>query len=218
MGKEYPINSDTSLWNDFIKGNEEAFRLIYNSHVQSLFKYGCNFTSNEALIKDCIHDVFIDLSKYRSRLNPTNNIKLYLFKSLKRKIINSLGDKKIFGAIDQEKLPFHYAISVEDELIENEFEQQRHQQLDKAMQTLSPRQKEAIYLKFVSDLSYEELGKVMQLNYQSARNLVFRGLEKLRESFPKSIFLLFLPLKSLASKGKNPLSLTADSITNHMRD
>ena len=186
MVKEYKINSDTLLWNDFIKGNEDAFRLIYNSHVQSLFKYGCNFTHDEALVKDCIHDVFIDLSKYRSDLGTTNNIKLYLFKSLKRKIIKSLGKGEILGIMDPEKLFFHYTVSCEDEMVENEFEQQRYVLLDKAMSTLSPRQKEAIYLKFVTDLSYDELSKVMQLNYQSARNLVFRGLEKLRESYPKS--------------------------------
>ena len=195
MGREYQINSDTLLWNDFIKGNEDAFRLIYESHVQSLFRYGNNFTQDKALVKDCIHDVFIDLSKYRSGLSSTNNIKLYLYKSLKRKIIRSLSKGGILGTIDPGKLPFHYAISVEDELIDNEFELNRYQQLDKAMLTLSPRQKEAIYLKFVSELSYEDLSKVMKLNYQSARNLVFRGLEKLRESYPKSLFLIFFPLK-----------------------
>ena len=192
MGIEYQVNSDTLLWNDFIKGNEDAFRVIYNKHVQSLFKYGCHFTPDEAHVKDCIHDIFIDLAKYRSGLGTTNNIKLYLFKSLKRKIIKSLDKSGVFGSLDTEQIPFHYAISSEDELFDTESEQLRFHQLDKAMETLSPRQKEAIYLKFVSDLSYEELSKVMQLNYQSARNLVFRGLEKLRESFPKSLILFFL--------------------------
>jgi RNA polymerase sigma factor (sigma-70 family) len=192
MGIEYQIKSDTVLWNDFIKGDEDAFRVIYSSHVQALYKYGSNFTHDEAMIKDCIHDVFIDLSKYRSGLGTTNNIKLYLFKSLKHKVVNALGEMKIFGSVDQEKLPFHYSVSVEDELIDNEFDQQRYKQLEKALSSLTPRQREAIYLKFVSDLSYEELSKVMQLNYQSARNLVFRGLEKLRESFPRNLFLFFL--------------------------
>ena len=192
MGKEYQVNSDTLLWNDFIKGNEDAFRVIYKNHVQSLFKYGCHFTCNEALIKDCIHDVFIELAKYRSGLGSTNNIKLYLFKSLKRRIIKSLDKSGIFGSIDTEQIPFYYTISNEDEMVEDEAERQRFQLLDKAIATLSPRQKEAIYLKFVSDLSYEELSKVMKLNYQSARNLVFRGLEKLRVSLPKNLFLFFL--------------------------
>ncbi len=192
MGKEYQINSDTILWSDFIKGKEDAFRIIYNNHVQALFRFGCHFTTNEALVKDCIHDVFIELAKYRSRLSATNNIKLYLFKSLKRKIIKSLNVGGIFSALDSEHLPFHYSISVEEELVESESELIRYKQLNKALDTLSPRQKEAIYLKFISELSYEEIGLVMKLNYQSTRNLVFRGLEKLRESFPNNLFLLFL--------------------------
>ncbi len=194
MVKEYLINSDTILWNDFIKGNDDAFKVIYTNHVQSLYRFGCHFTHDEELVKDCIHDVYIELAKYRSGLGSTNNIKLYLFKSLKRKIIKSIDSGGIFSSLDLEHLPFNYTISAEDEQVEIESEQIRLKQLDKAISNLSPRQKEAIYLKFVSDLSYEELGKVMQLNYQSARNLVFRGLEKLRESFPSTmVFFILLP-------------------------
>ncbi len=192
---EYQINSDSLLWNNFIKGNEDAFRIIYNNHVSSLFNYGCKFTHDQALIKDCIHDVFVDLSKCRSALGPTNNIRLYLFKSLKRKIIRSLNRGGLFGTIDPEKLPFHYSISVEDELVKDEDELLQYQRLEKALMTISVRQKEAIYLKFVSDLSYEELSNVMQINYQSARNLVFRGLEKLRESYPKRFVSVLHPDK-----------------------
>ena len=192
MGKEYQFNSDTLLWHEFIQGNQEAFRVIYNSHVQSLYKYGCHITTDKELIKDCIQDVFIDLSKYRAGLGSTNNIKLYLLKTLKRRIIKSLETGGILGSGDIEKLPFVYEVSPEEELVENETEQARYLHLNKALANLSPRQREAIYLKFVSDLSYDELGKVMKLNYQSARNLVFRGLEKLREHFPKNMFMFFL--------------------------
>ena len=195
MAKEYQINSDTLLWNDFIEGKEDAFRVIYLNHVQALYRFGCHFTDDKALIKDSIHDIFIDLNKYRIGLGKTNNIRLYLFKALKRKIIKSTQKRGVFGSIDIEKLPFLYTITAEEDLLENESEQLKYQQLNQAMSKLSPRQKEAIYLKFVSDLSYEDLGKVMKLNYQSARNLVFRGLEKLRESFHKSMFLFFTRLK-----------------------
>jgi len=191
MGKEYQINSDTLLWNDFIKGNEDAFRIIYNNHVHSLFRFGCHFTINEALVKDCIHDVFIDLAKYRSGLGTTNNIQLYLFKSIKRKIIRAQRKSGLFDPIDMEKLPFYQTLSSEELSVESETDRLVYLKLDKALSDLSPRQKEAIYLKFNSGLSYEELSQVMQLNYQSARNLVFRGIEKLRESFPKNMLLLF---------------------------
>ena len=166
--------------------------MIYKDHVQSLFKYGCNFTHDEALIKDCIQDVFVDLMKYRSTVGSTNNIKLYLFKSLKRKIIRSLQKYEIYSHLDSDKMPFQYALSSEEETLEDESNRLRTRHLEVAMSNLSPRQKEAIYLKYVSNLSYEEISSIMKMNYQSARNLIFRGMEKLRESFPKEIFLFFL--------------------------
>ena len=201
MRKEYQVNSDTNLWNDFIKGDEDAFRLIYNNHVQTLFNFGCNFTHDKELVKDCIHDVFIDLSKYRSKLGPTDNIKLYLFKSLKHGIVRSLNKGKLFSAIDNENIPFNYPVLSDDNQSEDEFEEQ-HQHLQTSLETLTSRQKEAIFLKFVSGLSYEELSGVMKLNYQSARNLVFRGLEKLRENYPKKLLLLFFPVYRLGLKIK----------------
>ncbi len=82
------------LWDDFVAGNDVAYKTIYNTHLQSLYKFGLHFTRNEDLIQDCVHDLFIDLHRYRSRLKKTNNIKLYLFISLKRKIIRALGKER----------------------------------------------------------------------------------------------------------------------------
>jgi len=174
--------------------------LIYKGYVQALFKYGCNFTQDEALIKDCIQDVFVDLMKYRSTVGSTNNIMLYLFKSLKRKIIRSLQKSDVYRHLESEKMPFQYALSSEEEMLEDETSQIKIRHLEEAMSNLSPRQKEAIYLKYVSNLSYEEISSIMQVNYQSARNLIFRGMEKLRESFPKDMILLFLFGKRLQKK------------------
>ena len=98
----------------------------------------------------------------------------------------------IFSTLDSQQIPFQSSVSVEEEFVENETEIIRYRQLNMAMDTLSPRQREAIYLKFISELSYNEIGLIMKLNYQSARNLVFRALEKLRESLPSNLFIFFL--------------------------
>ena len=184
---------DELLWADFVSGNDEAYRVIYVSHIQSLFKYGCHFTTDEHLIQDCIHDLFIDLYNYRSRLNKTDNIKIYLFVSLKRKIIKHLEKEKKRNSVKSEEISFEYSL-VADNSEENELNEMRIQYLEKAMKELSARQKEAIYLKYVTGLSYEELCNVLNLNYQAARNLVYRGMEKLRESCTKNSLLLWLML------------------------
>jgi RNA polymerase sigma factor (sigma-70 family) len=197
MKKNMIPESDELLWTDFIDGHDEAYKKIYDSHIQSLFMYGCHFTIDEYLVQDCIQDLFIDLHNYRSKLGKTNNIKAYLFLSLKRKIIKKLDQEKKRKSINIDNLPFDYSLFVEDDAV-NELNAKRIEYLEKAMAELSARQKEAIYLKFVSGLSYEELCSVLHMNYQAARNLVYRGMEKLRESCNRnSLFLWFSMMKKM---------------------
>jgi len=194
--KKYHITTDNQLWNDFLKGDLYAFNIIYKTYIQLLYKYGSNFSHDEALIQDCIHDVFVSLYKYRLNLSETNNIKLYLFKSLKNSIIKSLETKRKQCGLENIEIHFLYEMSSEDKLIENDFEMNRLHQIREALSKLSLRQKEALYLKYNSGLKYEEIGQIMHINYQSARNLVHRSIEKLRESYRnKGILVLFSFLK-----------------------
>lgn len=50
-----------------------------------------------------------------------------------------------------------------------------------ALNALAPRQKEAIYLRFFEGLNYNEISGIMELNYQSARNLIHRAVEQVRK-------------------------------------
>lgn len=205
MSKTSQIPPDSVLWNEFISGNNDAFADIYNTHVQSLYKFGRHFTKNESLIMDAIQDLFVDLYKYRSNLQSVTNVKLYLFVSLKRKIIRLMGQEEKFMPLTDENFPFIYSV-LSSEDVENDIKLKRLELLEKAMNELSNRQREAIYLRYVKGMEYEELSEVMQINYQSARNLIFRGVEKLREyCFNNPAFLLFYLLK--LKTFKNNMSL-----------
>jgi RNA polymerase sigma-70 factor (ECF subfamily) len=50
----------------------------------------------------------------------------------------------------------------------------------RALDRLSPREREAVYLRFFSDLAYEEVGASMGLRESTARVLVHRAIDKLR--------------------------------------
>jgi RNA polymerase sigma factor (sigma-70 family) len=200
MGKNVTQKLDKLLWADFISGNEAAFKEIYSVHSQPLFKYGCHFTNDENLVLDCIQDLFVDLHRYRAKLGKADNIRIYLFISLKRKIFRRLDQEKKLKTLSLDGLPFQYSL-ISDDPGDEEIMKARIEQLEKAMKELSSRQREAIYLRFVKGMSYEELGEVMQMNYQSARNLIFRGIEKLRKCCQNNpVFLLFYLLKEKTFK------------------
>ena len=189
MDEVEKIRSETKLWQDFISGDEKAFRIIYDRYVQELFRFGLHFSRNEDLVLDAIHDLYIDLYNYHPQLRSGNCIKQYLFLSLKRKIFRLIGEESRYLSLNSDKMLFAYSLVSTDS--ENELDQDKLRILEKDMNELSDRQREAIYLRYVSGLSYEELSEVLQLNYQSARNLVHRGIEKLRKSYQEEPLSLF---------------------------
>lgn len=189
MEKKQIILSDKELWIDFISGKNNAFKTIYEKYYSELFKYGCYFSNDEDLVKDCIQDLFINLYNYRLKLKLTDKIRPYLISSFKRNIFNKLRseseEKKRQLRIDS--LSFDY--SFPEETSEND--DNKIALLQNAMNELTARQREAIYLKYVTGLSYEELSAVMNLSYQASRNLICHGMERLRKVISnKALFLL----------------------------
>lgn len=170
------------IWSRFLKGDNQVLSLIYLQHSNALFDYGCRFTVDKDMVKDCIQEVFCSLIRTRSNLGETDNIRLYLLKSLKRKIIRELKNVNSQSSLitDQDYVfDLRVAESIDDQLYE--LDEEKKQLLSEAMQSLTDRQKEAIYLRFNRGLEYEEISFLLNLNYQSSRALIHRAIEKLRE-------------------------------------
>ena len=81
------------LWNRFKSGNNNALSLIYCHYVHQLYSYGLKIHGDQFLVKDCIQEVFIQLIDKRKELVISDNTSLYLFKSLRNKLLEELRSK-----------------------------------------------------------------------------------------------------------------------------
>ena len=181
--------SQEALWDQFLAGDTKAFEIIYKTYIQELFVYGCHFTSDEEMVKDSIQDVFFNLLNSRKQLKKTDNIKPYLLVSLKKGILRKLTKSNKVLILNVESLPFLYTLSTKEHLQENDAKQRKL--LQQALNKLTDRQREAIFLRFVSDCSYDELAETLDIGYQESRNLIYRGMKKLRANIDKESLFLF---------------------------
>ena len=62
---------------------------------------------------------------------------------------------------------------------------------------LTGRQKEIIYLRFIHEMSFEEISEIMKINIQSARNLLFRSMEKIRKESSSATILFLINVLSI---------------------
>lgn len=189
LNMSYSITRDLDLWQGLKEGNRRSLDKIYAAHVTSLIAYGRQFTVNTALIDDCIQELFVDLWIKRERLGDTDNIRFYLIKSVKRRILRMLKkESKSRPFCDMEGY-FNEVVAVKPFV--PAFSQKEHVRLIESLEKLSPLQKEIVFLKFFNGLSFEEIGEVLELNKKQLYNAMAKAIAKLR-SLLGVILIIFL--------------------------
>ena len=187
-------NQNDQLWVDFQNGSEQAFTEIYNAFFRLLYNYGCKFTSDKDLVKDAIHDLFVKLWEKRCDVNIVTSLKYYLLKAMRHKMLDALEKKKKLS-LGQENLSeshFEFVLPYESLLISHQLSQEQQARLLRAVNLLTPRQKEAIFLRYYNSMSYEEIAALMSLSVDSCYNLISKALHLIKIDIVKIALGLLL--------------------------
>ncbi|WP_167618801.1 RNA polymerase sigma factor [Maribellus sediminis] len=191
-------NPSYFLWERFKNGDDDAFYRIYNQYFNELYSYALNFSKDQDFIKDCIHDLFLNLYKYRKTLSSTDNIQYYLLRSLRR-LLHKEGTKRNTLLHDEQLLHLNDTpvVSLEDEIIADETKKENFKALAEVMKKLTNKQREALSLKFEHNLSYPQIADTLNISVESARTMIYRTLKELRKAIKKgktsnSILLFFM--------------------------
>lgn len=189
MDKQIPENkrmlmvhgdTDKDLWKKMKSGSKSSFCLLFREYYSRLYYYGIKLSPGTD-VKECIQEVFIRIWETRGNLGDVENVRSYLFVSLRRKILTRKQSGRRHVKIGpDEQYTFHFEL--------NEFERHEHvpglirDALLMSLNALSPRQREIILLFFYQGLSYQEISKVMGISVEVARNLMYRSLIHLRKT------------------------------------
>ena len=194
LSKLLKLNNDTqleALWLQRLQQNDEqALAAIMRKYYTALYNYGARFTNDEALVKDCIQEVFISLWQRRESAAEILSPRYYLLRAVKNKVLKSLHQHVIrTGLMEGESAyDFLQEFSVEKLIIDKQMSEEQATILRKTMAQLSKRQHELIYLKFYQHLDHAQIAGLMNLNRQSVYNLLHETIQKLRSLWQAEIF------------------------------
>src|SRR5690606_32548181 len=113
----------------------------------------------------------------RRKLGETNAIKFYLFKALRRSLVRTT----LRIGISFPGVPDEAAPSPEDDLINEQSAENRKRILQERLTRLSHRQREAIFLRYFEELSYNKIAEIMGVRKQSIYNLINESFAILKE-------------------------------------
>jgi len=173
------------IWIRFQEGDEQAFAEIYNTYIQIIYNYAKRYTQDHALIEDTIHNLFIYLWQNRSKLSVPLSIKFYLFSAIKRRILKELlRRKEVFApgelAIESDKHAAEY--SVEVNYIQHQKVEKEQERLQTTLNLLSGNQRQAIELRYYSNLSCQKISGIMGIHPDNVYKLISRGLGVLKKN------------------------------------
>jgi len=165
------------------------FSQLYKKYRNRLYGFGIGMKISHDTCLDIIHDVFIGLIEKNIVFDGFNedNIKQYLFRSFINRYLDIQKSRKreIYGDINDFTFEIEVSLvddnNVERDIIEQEENEKLKQKMEFLLDILTDRQRKAIYLRYMEEMEYEDIGKLLDMTAESARKLVFRGLEKIRK-------------------------------------
>ena len=162
---------DLEAWDKLRAGEIEGLNYFFDRLAKKLIRYGLNRCEKERC-KDCLQETFMSLWEHRESLGNTDSPANYIFAAYRRKLFAKGKVVALTGYTD-DMSRFELPVSTQSNSPELP-------DVKNHLEKLSDNQKEIIYLKYYQGMDYDEIAMIMDMNYQSARNLMNRAIKSLR--------------------------------------
>lgn len=185
---------DSLLWQALKRSEKAAYEILLKKYYPIVLNYGVRFYKDKEFVKDCVQDLFIEIWNRREYLADVVSVKSYLLQSIRKNIIRESSRLKWFREADKisDDHDFDVEFDIETYLISREVENELLQKLRFELDKLTKRQREAIFLRFNQDLSYEEIAIIMDINYRSIVNLIHEAIKAIRKNWFSVLLSSFL--------------------------
>lgn len=184
--------NELDLWKLFLEGDKEAFSVFYRHNYRKLYSYGISLGMDSELIDDIIQELSVKLYTRPQLIKDFSTIQAFLYAAVRNAFVNHEKQRKKYLYLDEFE-NFELPYFVENTQIEDEEELKAlKEKIHRIINSLTPRQKEIIYLRFLHQKEYEEIARIMDMSEQAARNLTYRAMEKIRKENNDFFVLLFM--------------------------
>ena len=185
----------SDIWDQFVSGDQDCFNRLFKEYYDGLYGYGLKLCNDPELVKDAIQNLFISVWERRDQLTHVASPNVYLYVSLRRNIFRSKKHTARFKNISEyanHEYDIHFGI--EELIMNNESRDEQKANLQKALNHLSNKQKEVLYLHYYNGMSYGEIEEILSINRQSVRNHMYRAMETLRSVLDIDVMRLVISL------------------------
>jgi RNA polymerase sigma factor (sigma-70 family) len=141
-----------------------SFDDLYQAHWAGLVRLGCALCGSIPLAEDIVHDAFLRLVPSLERVQDP-------LAYLRKAVLNGVRDNYRHLRVEH-RHPFRPSLPAAPPEVDETWV---------ALQALPARYRDALVLRYYSDLRVEDVAEVLGCPVGTAKSLIHRGLEKLKE-------------------------------------
>ena len=169
--------SDEMAYRQYLDGQEQAADLLVERYGDPLVYYLHGYLKDLHEAEDLMIEAFAQIFAKARPIHRTGSFKAYLYKTARNLALRHQRTHRI-PFLRLEELPFEPQSDglADTELLRSE----RERQLYAALEQLKAEYREALYLVYWEDMSYQSAAAVMGKNVQQVTNLVHRGKKNLK--------------------------------------
>lgn len=172
--------SDQELMKLVQDGDFSRAAEIFDRYSGRIYNFAYRFLKNSEAAEDATQEVFVKMMKYAKQFHGDAKLSTWLFSitaNLCRDYLRKAENKHKEGEETLLTLPANQSYSPERSLEMR----QNEERVQKALQSLTPEQREAILLSRYQGLSYAEIAQIAGCSEGAVKTRVFRAMETLKK-------------------------------------
>lgn len=178
------LSDERSLVLRLIEGDEDAFCELYAAYKNRLIYFAMRFLKSREYAEDIFQDAFAVVWQGRRFINPDASFSAYLYTIVRNRILNQLRDLSNQDKLREQILSqaVNYTNETKDEIIANDL----RQFISRALQQLTPRQREIFQMSWERQMSHREIAEVLGISVNTVQESISISLRTLRTYLEKN--------------------------------
>lgn len=170
-----------------LKGDQRAFAELVDIYQDKLFHMAYRMLNNRQEAEDVVQDTFLRVYKNLDRFDETMKFSTWIYRIATNLCIDRLRRRKPVYSLDAESNEYEgldgYSMipsdnrTPESELLLSDTQRIIHQAID----SLPAKYKSVMVLRYIQDLSLQEVGDILDMPVTTIKTRVHRGREFLRK-------------------------------------
>lgn len=163
------------------QGDQEAFAELVRRYEKQIFSMAYRLAGDYDEAADLAQEAFLRIYRMLDRYDPQKKFFSWMYRVAQNSCLNALS-KRPANVIPVERAEEYMADTPAGEPEQNYLNRELREHIDEAIAQLPDNYRDVVYLRYIEDLSYQQIAESLNLPVSTVETRLFRGKKQLQKN------------------------------------